>query len=197
MPTDAVMVPPQTAVTLVEREQGPPGPAGPAGVAGAPGIAGDYGFVRFDEAAAASLPLVENVQSPFRFLQPVPPSDNLQAPFAGRTYLDADGMTLRARRTGDSYLVRVRFSVVTTRAGGTFTIGLYVTGNTTSLTGANTTRSVLLSVPAGTSMRIDELFQIFPGAGFAANGALFQMTSTVPTAVTPETLFITPLVAAP
>jgi hypothetical protein len=166
------------------------GPQGPAA------LPSDYGFIRYDEAASAPIPMTENVAAPFRFLQPVTIMDSLRAPFAGMAYLDTDGMTLRARKNGDSYFVRVRLSVVTTRAGGTFTLSLFVTGNTTGLLGANTTRSVVLPAAAGTSMRIDELYQLFPGPGFAANGALFQMVSTVPATVTPESLFVTPHVAA-
>ena len=172
------------------------GPMGPPGKDGAPGTAGDYGFVRYDEAASAPIVLAEGVPSPFRFLQPVTVGNSLRAPFDTLTALDPDGMTLRARKSGDSYLVRVRLSVVATRAGGTFRLDLFVTGNTTSLTGANSMKLAALTAPAGASMRIDELFQVFPGPGFAANGALFQMTSTVPATVTPESLFVTPLVAA-
>ena len=176
---------PVSSVAIVLR-----GPQGPQG-------SSDYGFVRYDETGPAAVPLTENVQSPFRLIQPTMLTDTLRSPFAGRVYLDSDGMTLRPRKAGDSYLVRIRLSVVTTRAGGTFQVNLFVTGNTTTLQGANSTRSVNLAAPSGTSERVDLMYQLFPGTGFVANGGLFQMQSTVPMTVIPESLFITPLVAAP
>lgn len=187
-PVAVPAVPIRPAAVAVAR-----GPQGPAGAGGA----FDYGFVRFDEVATGTIPLVENVPAPFRFIAPDAITDALRPPFAGGSYLDPDGMTIRARKSGDSYLIRVRLSVVTSRAGGTFTLGLFVTGSTIALQGANSVKDAFLTAPAGVSQRIDELFQVFPGSGFAANGAVFQMTSSVPAEVTPESLYITPEVAAP
>ena len=192
------------AIALVNQPQAVPSAGVPIGavvvVSGPQGpatTASDYGFVRYDEVNSTPINLVENVQQPFRFLAPLTTSDTLRPPFAGLAFLAPDNTTLRARKAGDSMLVRVRLSVVTARAGGTFQCNLFVTGNTTTLQGSNSTRSVNLAAPAGTSERVDLFYQLFPGSGFVANGALFQMQSTVPTQVTPESLFVTPVVAAP
>lgn len=175
---------------------GPQGPAGPQGQQGIQGVPGDYGYVRYDEITATPINLVPGVQQPFTLTAPLMVANSLRSPFANASLLDNDGKTVRVRASGDSYLVRVRYSVVAQIANGSLQTNLFVTGNTTGIQGASATRIRTLSAQAGTSERVDELFQIFPGAGFVLNGALFQLQSSVPCVVSTESLIITPVVAA-
>ena len=173
--------------------QGPPGPPGSQGASGQPG---DYGYIRFDEITATPIVLAPGDRKPFTLTAPLMMANSLRGPFADFPFLDADGCTVRARADGDSYDIRVRFSVVAQIAEGAFQTNFFVIGNTSGIQGAAATRARSLVAPAGTSERVDELFQVFPGAGFKANGALVMVQSSVPCVVSPESLFVRPMVAA-
>jgi hypothetical protein len=172
------------------------GGIGPAGERGPQGVSGDYGYIRYDEDGAVQYPIPANADIPFTLVAPVMMTNTLRAPFDSVIFLDPDGKTVRARKSGDSYFIRVRLSVEPTVANGTFEVNLYVTGNTTGIVGASSTRPRIIPVAAGSTSRVDELFQVFPGGGFVANGALFMLRCSVNAKVTPEALFITPVVAA-
>lgn len=81
--------------------------------------------------------------------------------------------------------------------GGWLKIGIYIAGNIAGLEGATSERTVPLTEAAKTPHRIDELFQVSPRAGFIANGARIMLRASVPVRLSQETLFVTPLVAAP
>ena len=167
------------------------GPAGGKGDPGPQGVPGDYGSIRYDEVAALPITLAPGVPKPLVLVAPVMMTNSLHGPFASFRFLDEDGTTLRARANGDSYLIRVRMSVIASIAGGSFATDLVIPG----VAGSSSTRPRTLLKAAGTADLVDELFQAFPGANFAANGAAIMLTSTVPAMVTPQTLFITPLAA--
>jgi hypothetical protein len=173
-----------------------PGPQGGIGPQGPQGAPGDYGYIRYDEAGTVDYQLPANTNVPFTLAAPVMMTNTLRAPFDSVTFLADDGKTVQARKSGDSYFIRVRLSVEPALANGTFEVNLYVTGNTTGIVGASSTRPRIIPVSAGSTSRVDELFQVFPGGGFVANGALFMLRCSVNAKVTPEALFITPVVAA-
>ncbi|MFB0491935.1 hypothetical protein ABIE45_004521 [Methylobacterium sp. OAE515] len=181
---------PVPSTLLVTDQQGPPGPAGPQGGPG------DYGYIRYDEITATPIMLVPGEQKPFTLTAPLMMANSLRGPFTDFSFLDPDGCTVRARADGDSYDIRVRFSVVAQIAEGAFQTNFFVIGNTSGIQGAAATRARTLVAPAGTSERVDELFQVFPGSGFKNNGALVMVQSSVPCVVSPESLFVRPTVAA-
>lgn len=167
------------------------GGIGPAGERGPQGVSGDYGNIRYDEVNATPITLLPNVPTAFTLAAPVTNTDSLRSPFDGFVFLSPDGRTLNARASGDSYLIRARGSVLASIAGGSFTTDLVIP----SVSGPSSTRPRTLMKAAGTPDLVDELFQVFPGAGFIANGATIMVTSTVPAVLTPQTLFVTPLTA--
>jgi len=181
---------PAPSTLLVTDQQGPPGPAGPRG---APG---DYGSIRYDEVTANTITLLPGQTKPLFLAAPVMMTNSLRGPFADFQFLDEDGKTIHARASGDSYLLRARMSVVASQASGSFTTDLSVIGSTSANAGPSSTRPRSLLKPAGTPDLVDELFQVFPGAGFAANGALLMLSASVPVVVTPQTIFVTPIEAA-
>ena len=179
--------------------QGPAGPQGPQGVAGPAGSAGigDYGYVRFDEVTGLpAMPLEANVVTAFVVTPPTVIDNRLRGPFANHSFLNEDGI-LRARKAGDAYDVRVRLSVVAAIAGGRFEIMVFITNNTSGITGANATRKVDLSEQAGEEEIVDVLLKLYPGTGFVQNGARIMVRCTVPATINKETLFVEPTGAAP
>ncbi|MDO9428463.1 MAG: hypothetical protein Q7T93_16725 [Methylobacterium sp.] len=173
---------------------GPAGPPGPEGPAGAPG---NYGSVRYGEMMGAAITDMEaNTDTPFIVTAPREVANGLQGPFHGFDFLDDAGV-LRARKAGDSYQLSLRVTAIPQLFGGWIKMGIYIAGNISGLDGATSERTVPLTEAAGTPHRIDELFQVFPRAGFIANGAVIMLRASVPVRLSQETLFVTPLVAAP
>lgn len=179
---------PVVASVTVRGQQGAQGEAGDPGPQGEPG---DYGSIRYDEVSGTPISLMPDVPAAFTLAAPVMMTNSLRGPFANFTFLSPDGRTLNARANGDSYLIRVRMSVVAVQAGGSFTTDLVIPG----VSGGSSSRPRSLLIAAGPSAPVDELFQAFPGPNFVANGASIMLTSTVPATVTPQTLFVTPLIA--
>ncbi len=169
----------------------------PQGRPGAPGAPGNYGSVRYGEMMGAAITDMEaNTDTPFIVTAPREVANGLQGPFQGFDFLDAAGV-LRARKAGDSYQLSLRITAIPQLFGGWIKIGIYIAGNISGLDGATSERTVPLTEAAGTPHRIDELFQVFPRAGFIANGAVIMLRASVPVRLSQETLFVTPLVAAP
>jgi hypothetical protein len=186
------MVPPVAIV-----RPGPIGPAGGPGPEGPAGAPGNYGAVRFGEMMGAAVTDMEaNTDTAFIVTAPREVFNGLQGPFHGFDFLDEAGV-LRARKAGDSYQLSLRVTAIPQLFGGWIKIGIYIAGNISGLDGATSERTVPLTEAAGTPHRIDELFQVFPRAGFIANGAVIMLRASVPVRLSQETLFVTPLVAAP
>ena len=167
------------------------GPQGPAG------SAGDYGEIRYGEMmGATTVAMPANTDTPFVVRAPRVVTDNLKPPFAGFEFFDNTSI-LRCRKAGDSYLLSVRLTVTPQVIGGYFSLGILIAGNVSGLAGPTSSRQVTLSGAAGQDCRFDEMYQVFPAAGFAANGATLVMRSSVPVVVSNDVLFLTPVVAAP
>lgn len=179
---------PVVASVTVRGQQGAQGETGSPGPRGEPG---DYGSIRYDEVSGTPISLAPDVPAAFTLAAPIMMTNSLRGPFANFTFLSPDGRTLNARANGDSYLIRVRMSVVAVQAGGSFTTDLVIPG----VSGVSSSRPRSLLIAAGPAAPVDELFQAFPGPNFVANGATIMLTSTVPATVTPQTLFVTPLIA--
>ena len=179
------------------RNMGPAGQPGPPGPQGENGQPGNYGSVRYGEMMGAAITDMEaNTDTPFIVTAPREVADGLRSVFDGFNFLDAAGV-LRARKAGDSYQLSLRVTAIPQLFGGWLKVGIYIAGNISGLDGATSERTVPLTEAAGTPHRIDELFQVFPRAGFIANGAVIMLRSSVPVRLSAETLFVTPLVAAP
>ncbi|BAU93356.1 putative dimodular nonribosomal peptide synthase [Methylorubrum populi] len=181
----SVTVPGQQGARGIQGERGPQGDSG------------DYGTVRYGEMMGATVTdLPANTDAPFIVTAPRDVLGNLRGPFADFAFLDDDGV-LRARKSGDSYQLSLRVTAVPQLFGGWLKIGIYIAGNISGLEGATSERTVPLTEAAGTPHRIDELFQVTPRSGFLANGAKIMLRASVPVRLSQETLFVTPLVAAP
>lgn len=57
-------------------------------------------------------------------------------------------------------------------SGGWIQIAVYIAGNISGTVGPTSERTVALTKSAGSPHRVDELLQVFPRAGFLANGAV-------------------------
>ena len=175
-------------VPLETEERGPQG---------APGPSGDFGYIRYGEMmGATTVAMPASTDTPFVVRSPRLVTDNLKRPFAGFGFFDADSI-LRCRAAGDSYLLSIRLTVTPQLIGGYFALGISIAGNVSGLIGPTSSRQVALSGAAGQDYRFDEVFQVFPSSGFAANGATIVMRSSVPVVLSNDVLFITPVAAAP
>lgn len=185
---------PAVGSVTVPGRQGAVGPQGERGIQGDPG---DYGSVRYGEMMGAIVTdLAANTDAPFIVTAPRDVIGDLRGPFAGFGFLDDEGV-LRARKAGDSYQLSLRVTAVPQLFGGWLKIGIYIAGNISGIEGATSERTIPLTEAAGTPHRIDELFQVTPRSGFLANGARIMLRASVPVRLSQETLFVTPLVAAP
>lgn len=174
-----------------------PGQQGARGLQGPQGEPGDYGSIRYGEMMGTPVTdLDANTDTPFIVTAPRDVLGSLRGPFAGFDFLDDEGV-LRARKAGDSYQLSLRVTAVPQLFGGWLKVGIYIAGNISGIDGATSERTVPLTEAAGTPHRIDELFQVSPRAGFLANGARIMLRASVPVRLSQETLFVTPLVAAP
>lgn len=168
----------------------------PQGRPGVPGPPGDYGYIRYDEVTGLpAMALEPGVLSAFVVSPPTIVDSRLRGPFTDHVFLDANGI-LRARKAGDAYDVRVRLAVVAGIAGGRFEVMVFITNNTSGIIGANAVRKVDLSEQAGDEEIVDMSLELFPAAGFVANGARIMVRCSVPATTNRETLFVTPKVAA-
>lgn len=185
---------PAVVSVTVPGQQGATGPQGERGIQGDPG---DYGSARYGEMMGAVVTdLAANTDAPFIVTAPRDVIGGLCGPFTGFDFLDDEGV-LRARKAGDSYQISLRITATPQLFGGWLKIGIYIAGNISGIKGATSERTVPLTEAAGTPHRIDELFQVTPRTGFLANGARIMLRASVPVRLSQETLFVTPLVAAP
>lgn len=196
VPVIRVPVPTMPAVVR-SQVAGAIGPAGGKGDQGPPGPAGDYGYIRYGEMAGTAVrQIAAGVEAPFAVQAPQVVTGNLTGPFTGFDFLDGSSV-LRARKAGDAYFINVRFSAIPSLFGGWIRISINVVGNISGLAGPTSTRTIPLEGAAGSMTRVDEPFEVFPQAGFLANGATVTIFASVPIDVSDEVLFVTPKVAAP
>lgn len=156
----------------------------------------DYGYIRYGEMmGATTVAMAANTDTPFVVRAPRTLSDKLKGRFAGFAFFD-DQNILRCQQPGDSYFLSLRMTITPQVVGGWFELDIVVNGNVAGLPGPTSSRQVPLTGPAGSGYRFDQLLQVFPSTGFAANGANIVMRSSVPVTLSNDVLFITPVVAA-
>ena len=177
---------PRQPLDILATVVGPPGPAGAQGQPG-PGSSG-FGAIRYVSPAMAQV-LTANVPVPVAFV-PASVVRNLLAPLVG--YDMWDGAYIRARRSGDVFLVKVAVSMVPMLVGGLLDIAI---APTPPVAPYPNDASAAIIGNSGAPQTIAITFPIIAQAAFLANGGSILLTSTVGATITGVALTFYPITA--
>ena len=150
-----------------------------------------FGYVQYTEIASEiGATLSPNQRIPVAMtIDPAQTANTLSGPFQAFPFFD--GQSLRARKYGDAYEVRLTVTANASITGGAVYVDCSINGSTqpTDEDQAN------LEAPAGTDERLSFKLKLFPKTVFVANQAKLFITSSVPVTIRNETLVIEPISA--